>query len=70
MCSSDLLNLANPFHFGFKAQYLSAIEGQSINLNNRSSSTLLEFYAKDQFTQVGPFVIGIEAGIVDRKSVV
>lgn len=64
---SHFLNLANPIHFGFKAQYLSAIEGQSINLNNRSSSTLLEFYAKDQFTQVGPFVIGIEAGIVSFR---
>ena len=65
---SHFLNLANPIHFGINSQYLSIAENLSTGQSNQNWSTLLELYAKDQFTQIGPFVFGLSVGVVSFRN--
>ena len=65
---SHFLNLANPIHFGINSQYLSIAENLSTGQNNQNWSTLLELYAKDQFTQIGPFIFGLSVGVVSFRN--
>ena len=65
---SHFLNLANPIHFGINSQYLSVAENLSTGQSSQNWSTLLELYAKDQFTQIGPFVFGLGLGIVSFRN--
>ena len=61
---THFINLANPVHFGVKMGYLSAKE---VSQHKQSWSTILEFYGKDNYSLVGPLVIGIGASVISFR---
>ena len=61
---THFINLANPVHFGVKMGYLSAKE---VSQHKQSWSTILEFYAKDNYSPVGPLVIGVGASVISFR---